>query len=711
MFPLPEDIEHFAFEGFEIERCQRWVSPKVNLHPAAASLLQGLPVAIVGTRPEALMCFVDGSFVGTSATWAVAFIGLHLGQWCWFGYRSGPLPSQLEAGSVFPAEVFAQFVALGTIASCEVPGAVFYDSQSAALVAHAATSQVAQDPLTAAAASLTAYIRVQCRQLAFVYTKAHEHHPGNELADSLAVAAHKVPSTAAAFDFDVARDILGRSYEWLWLRPAARNHPAWPSLNDDGATVPCVRAPAGVHSTPAAWAALPENAPATSRACIQAEILTYNTLSCRTSLQRHCLQTFMLGRRASVLALQETRQDADPISQVGPIIRVASQPDQGQLGCQLWLNTASRMQFAMRRTAILHSSPRVLIVLASTPVAKICFVVAHAPTSASTSDSIEGWWAALAARLQALPAGATPIVCLDANARYRLDGLHGEVPENQNAVCLDSFCQRFSLYRSRAYTPAGRGIKTWTSPNGAPACLDYILCPDTWAEHTNTLTDLGLLDAHSGIDHDIVGLQVSFEVEHCPKPPCVDTRAMLQPAGRRAVTTLFQQVPLCPWNMPSDDHLRVVQQHLVQGMQALFSQQQVLPRRPVLSTATWELLRVKRWARRVFRRRAGLQARRVLHACLSAWRYARTGQATTPAVDPARFDHQAAAYIHFMRSLAGLIRDSTQRDEATFAREHLRTARHQGADAMAAAIRAVLKHGRRFKPPGRPSTCAFTMSL
>ena len=304
--------------------------------------------------------------------------------------------------------------------------------------------------------------------------------------------------------------------------------------------------------------------------------------------------------------------------------------------------------------------------------------------------------------MRALPAGITPVVCLDANARYRLSSLHAEVPDNQNAVCLDHFCRRFSMFRTRAYTPAGAGIKTWTSPNGAPACLDYILCPEAWAEHADTLTDLGLLDAHSGIDHDVLGLQVRFEIEDCPKMPRVDTRAMLQPAGRAAITSLFQHVPVCPWDMPSDDHLRVTQQHLMQGVQAIFSQQRALPRRPVLSAATWELLGVKRWARRVFRRRAGLQARKVLHACLLAWRSVRTGQACAPVLDLARYDHQAAAYICFMRSLAGLIRDSTRRDEAECAGEHLQAARHRGVDAMATALRAVLKHGRRFKAP-RPA--------
>ena len=339
-------------------------------------------------------------------------------------------------------------------------------------------------------------------------------------------------------------------------------------------------------------------------------------------------------------------------------------------------------------------------------------MVAHAPTSASASDSIEGWWAALATRLQALPAGATPIVCLDANARYRLDGLHGEVPENQNAVCLDSFCQRFSLYRSRAYTPAGKGIKTWTSPNGAPACLDYVLCPDTWAEHTNTLTDLGLLDAHSGIDHDIVGLQVSFEVEHCPKPPRVDTRAMLQPAGRRAVTTLFQQVPLCPWNMPSDDHLRVVQQHLVQGMQALFSQQQVLPRRPVLSTATWELLRVLNggldasFGAEPGYRHAGCS----MPACRPGDMYTQGRlprlQSTRPALTTRRL-------LTFTLCVALPASSETPLNEMR-RRSPGNTCGQLGTRARMPWLRLselYLSTGADLKPPGRPSTCAYIMSL
>ena len=46
--------------------------------------------------------------------------------------------------------------------------------------------------------------------------------------------------------------------------------------------------------------------------------------------------------------------------------------------------------------------------------------------------------------------------------------------------------------------------------------------------------------------------------------------------------------------------------------------------------------------------------------------------------------------------------------KARFSRDHLARARTQGPRAMAAAIRAVLKHGRRYKaPPGRPPLYAL----
>ena len=217
------------------------------------------------------------------------------------------------------------------------------------------------------------------------------------------------------------------------------------------------------------------------------------------------------------------------------------------------------------------------------------------------------------------------------------------------------------------------------------------------------MTDLGLLDAHSGIDHDVLGLQVRFEIEDCPKMPRVDTRAMLQPAGRAAITSLFQHVPVCTWNMPSDDHLRVVQQHLMQGVQAIFSQQRALPRRPCSLRGDVGTP----WSQKVGPTRLPTTGRGYRHArccMLVCWLGVPSGRARRAHLRLilARYDHQAAAYICFMRSLAGLIRESTRRDEAEYAREHLQAARHRGVDAMATAIRAVLKHGRRFKAP-RPA--------
>ena len=66
------------------------------LHPAAQSLIQGLP-AWTGSPLEALALYTDGSYCSNrhSATWAVAVFGRDTQQrWHWCGFRSGALTPQ-----------------------------------------------------------------------------------------------------------------------------------------------------------------------------------------------------------------------------------------------------------------------------------------------------------------------------------------------------------------------------------------------------------------------------------------------------------------------------------------------------------------------------------------------------------------------------------------------------------------------------------------
>ena len=408
----------------------------------------------------------------------------------------------------------------------------------------------------------------------------------------------------------------------------------------------------------------------------------------------------MRTQEACVLALQETRQDAPPFAVVDGVIRVASAPVNGQLGCQLWLRVAGPLGIDRNRVSILCSEPRLLVVLAHTSLCRVAFVVAHAPTSAAPESERESWWAHLSQRLASLPPGATPILLCDANAHFVLHNGE-EHPENENAQALHRLALRFALCRTQAYSSAGNLIVTWRSPQGRPACLDYILVPRQWHAGVRTVTNLGLLDEHAGVDHEVLGARLQL----CLQQPDarshgLDREAMLSPAGRQNIARLFASAPVRPWAAGVDEHLQELHAYLLRGARALFPRLSGAPRRPVISPHTWHLLHLKRWARRVHRRRQLLHRREYLHSVFRGWSNAVRGASHTAASgNSKRHDLQLAHYLRFMQVLGSSIRAATQTDEAAFAREHLARARAQGPRAMAAAIRAVLRHGRRYKPP------------
>ena len=702
-FPLPADVEEHAFEAFDLRHLQESVPCAVPLVPAAASFLAAIPRNGPTAPCDALMLFVDGSHRDSRSAWAVAVLGRHCGQWLWLGFRAGRVPQACSGASAFEAELWAQLVALGIAARAALPAVILYDSQSAALVAHGATTNASSDPLQATVASLACYVRCNNQAIGFRYIPSHQGNPGNELADGLAKFHLAWPESADVFSCSLVADVLANNYKWLWLCRATATMPQWPRLDADGCSQPCRHVqPAAPQSCPRPCYGAPQEQPATAAAVpLQALFLTYNTLSCKANLQRHCLQQFMQTKGAAVLALQETRHDAPPLTIVGGTIRVASAPLEGQFGCQLWLRAVGPLTFDRHRLSIVCSEPRLLIVLAHTTLCRIAFIVAHAPTAVAPTADREAWWNHLEARLARLPPSAVPVICCDANARYTWQAGR-EVPANANAIRLQQILEKYDLCRTSSYAPDGSMHVTWRSPQGCPACLDYVLFPCAWESGMTTLSGLGLLDMHAGIDHEVLGAELQLQLQ-APARRAVelDRDSMLTPWGRQAIASLFASAPVFPWPTNVDDHLQGLHAHLLQGARALFPRSNAGPRRPVLSQQTWHLLHLRRWARRVFRRRQQQFQKQQLWSIFCAWRELRQRRPALVEAGSATkaFDQKAAYYIRFMQQLAASLRASTSADEACFAREHISKARRDGPKAMATAIRAVLKHGRRYKPP------------
>ncbi|CAE7028460.1 unnamed protein product [Symbiodinium sp. CCMP2592] len=663
LFAVPADIMEPTLDSFDLVHCQRRLPASELLHPAARQLVYGLPVWSRNT-PEAIMLFLDGAFEGGHCTWAVAAVVQVQGTWFWAGYFCGFVADCMSPGSAFEGELYAQFVARGVVARHSVPSAIFYDNTSAASVAAATAATTARTRLGSATAALQFLSLYRNVPVACQHVKSHQGHAGNEAADSLAKAllrAQLEPCAPADENLDTC--ILAGDFDWLWIHAASTASSCWPQIDPDGASKPiCPAAQGPALLTPATWQfETPAAAPPTKPRRLLFRCMTYNTLSCTSALQRRCLAEFMRAKKVSVAGLQECRQNLQGPQVVDGMLRIASPAPEGRQGCQLWFDLRA-LPYRPQDFRVLFSNPRLLVVLLHQDGFKATFVAGHAPDSAQDAQTRASWWEQLDARLDAIPAHSEVVLLVDANARHT----PGESPDNPNATEFQQICRKHCLCRTASHDRSGGTYRTWRSPQGVWACLDYIAIPQAWQHTFDELGVHDILDTHAGIDHQPVLAEFTVQL-HSPRPTKrrLDVDRLKGPEGRDIVQHCFLTMPDCPWNLSPDEHLQVINRHIQACLQQHFTRSGPVGRKPGISNQTLELLATKRGLRRIHHRRARQQCKDVLYTCFR---------------DPSFLD-------------------SSSRDEAAFSRSMFQEARGKGPAHLASLLRSVLKVGRRYKAP------------
>ena len=325
--PLPRDALALAFQGTALSQHRQDVVDPGRLHPNAKALLSGLPVDDRSGQPEALMLFLDGSFRSGDSSWAVVCLSFREACWRWWGYLADTDDNMHCTGDAFGGELFAQLVALSTVACSGLPTVICYDCTSAAEVARGSTKTCCDDQLRAATASVAAFVAARGHSPAFLHVKGHSGHPGNELADHIAKTAIRSQSGRAPVGDGFFNDYVEEgAFNWLWFFAATDRHRSMPTMQDDSTTrATSVWADTEVIRQPSQWAP-PSDAPAAASYRIQCPVATYNTLSSATNLQRQCLQNFLETHRLAVFGLQECRQVVAPCVRVGGTLRLRARP-------------------------------------------------------------------------------------------------------------------------------------------------------------------------------------------------------------------------------------------------------------------------------------------------------------------------------------------------------------------------------------------------
>ena len=699
---LPLEAKDLALNGFALSHLCRSQPNGQGMHEAAAAFLRTVPCSRVEDKPEALLIYVDGSFAQAQGAWAVCCLGLFDGTWCWIGYFADKIAAPIPVRSAFEAEVYAQLVAFG-IAACEKIPTTVYDSQSAAAVTCCQAKTSAGDPLTRAAVGLYMCAGVQGHWPAMHHVRAHQGDPLNELVDYVAKVALQHRLIARLGDEHVDDYICEGAYNWLWLYQASCGSCVWPQIDSEGKSVPAQpQESQPLPQAPAGWAALPqEDGP--QHITMHLRVATYNTLSCKSALQRQCLTEYMLHQRLHVIGLQEAKYDTVDKQQVQGILRLAGPAPQGQLGCQIWVNLAAG-PWERQYFRITFRDSRLLEVQAKLGDQRLVLIAGHSPTAVAPACERRDWWRMLRDRILAAPAGFLPILLLDANARYCMRQ-NTERPDNVNAHDLEEICGQFGLARTSAHEAGGRPRVSWRPPAGNLAtgtCLDYVLFPAAWRSACVAQCVLPIEDTHSGIDHEPVAVEFAVDMWRPPKAAVrLDRAAMLTTEGRFQLQRIYETVPQVAWGTGIDDHLACINQHLQQGLAAAFPAIG-RPRKPAMSARTWQLIRERREQRRIQRRRAALSSKWLLNQCFQAWHGTRLSNGRKIRRASQRQAWEAARHMANMRDLGRRLREAHQADEAEFVRLTYSDCREQGPATLARKLRSILRSGRGGAQAGIP---------
>ncbi|CAE7779683.1 unnamed protein product [Symbiodinium sp. CCMP2592] len=703
-FAVTTEVKDFTCQPFSLANLHKVVDVP-GMHPAAHQLLSSLRPWQGPFIGDAAMLFTDGSFdpnTGTGA-WAVAVLVRCQKEWCWGGFLAGVLSADLQqlVQSAYDAELFAQLVAhLICLANPWPETVVVFDAQAAAEVTQGSAASASFGALPRAALAARLCTVVQGREPVLQHVHSHTGHPGNELADSLATEAARLDFSSAELAMHLHNIIADPALQWLWLVQAPEGG-GWPTLDEQGTTCPVDLPPTRESfETPSDWTppAATHQSPARD---LRIKLCTYNTLSARTSLQRHSLQAYLRAHHLEVIFWQETRESAEPCRTVDHVWRFSSSADKGQLGCQIWVDTkAQPAAWDTTSFAVVFSHPRLLLVKAKLLGQPVILISGHARTSTASDSEISEWWALLERALATAPRGHIPLIGLDANAHW-----HGSTPANANACHMDALLQRRGLATSGTTDVRGRPIVTWRSPQGHELCLDFVLLPQEWMPQASTLGVVPILDQFSGIDHDPLVIEVAGRLPSSATsgPRRLDIEKMHSPEGKRIIERIFRSAPQPAWGVDVDEHLFALNSHFQQQLQRAFSRPKTQPRSPVVSADTWALLLQKRQLRRQRHGSRQQRLRRLLHFCLQTWAEGRSTVACVPNAsgvlrDIAKDVIQGCVHHVRLRRLTKQIRRSANADEADFTRRIFRDAATEGPSRKAHLIRAVLKNGRRYRP-------------
>ena len=322
----------------------------------------------------------------------------------------------------------------------------------------------------------------------------------------------------------------------------------------------------------------------------------------------------------------------------------AAANDKGQFGVQIWPDKTlpigtvgeEKVYFADDQIKVVDSGPRYLILRIENKLLKLVLICAHGPHSQAAPADIHGFWqelrAAIPTRLRAWPVAG----CFDAHAalggvQTTAVGDYHAVEETFAGEQFHDFLQETAMWCPSTWEGAHEGdTGTWRHPGtGAWHRIDYVTLPQTWkTAQVCSYVEPDLDPTTVKEDHRATSVEIRQDNVQLAgqgaghRRPAQPDLQQLRQALRGAERASFYEGYLEeePWQMDVHSHYGRLTGAIQQAIQAQVRPSRRRKRKSYLADEVWELIDLKKEARKRLHALEKADKRARLRQILQAWR-------------------------------------------------------------------------------------------
>jgi len=611
--------------------------------------------------------FTDGSCKRHKAAWAfVVLCECHTFESPLFyrvGFAAGNVDESIGKVRCNAADAEATAIIAGAeflLAKAELHNIEVFFHYDAIAVGHGACGSqkiVSQDDSYSdrqrAARILISLLQQRAAGMKGLHVKAHDGHPWNECADSIAGLVCNGWQPPIQAELRSGPLLSNKLREWAWVE--ANSTAVMPSLevmlrNDVAAynqgwvdpTLTSVQEQSASHSDHVGDSNSHNEGCQTHRirfATANVGTLDYRgNVSCCSIKANELLQQCQ-QEGIHIFAIQESRAATSRTLTNGPFTRYIAKGSQGQAGVELWINALELSKIfhcdfhPEKDVCIWHCSERILAARCHCGVHTLEIIVFYAPQRGRGAQEQEIWWSYFKSILQGRDKKAQLFMLGDGNCSVgsiddaAIGSLAADI-EDEGGGYLHDICTSESLMIPSTFDQWHNGQShTFLSAKGGRSRIDFILIPQECAASVvQSFVNLDMDLMNGDRDHFALCLDCEIQVgdknivRRFVRQQSYNRNEARKSHSQHDIFSIIDSCPAVDWKTDVNDHWDVIRNHFQKQAKILFPCQQRQQRQLYFSAEAWDVLCNRKDIRKQFRELQREKNKMMLRAIWQVWK-------------------------------------------------------------------------------------------